>query len=157
MEHQSWNLGKFGSPDGAIVPRRENQDVPLARIADGTSKTVLFCETAELERSNWFHAQQTFVCGFLPQDSQVADHCTPYFRNWTTNDWVPGLNGNRTALGHGPTSSDPDRRYNTDQTDVLRRSWGPSNSIVNGIVVHGLCDGSVQEINCDIEPRSISR
>jgi hypothetical protein len=144
---------RVGAPDGVVIPYRENQDAPLARIADGTSKTFLFCESAELERSNWFQAQQTFVCGFLPQDSQVADRCTPYLTYQIPSVWVPGLNGDRTALGYGPTWSDPDRRYNTDQADMLRRSWGPSNSIVNGIVVHGLCDGSVQEINYDIEPR----
>jgi prepilin-type N-terminal cleavage/methylation domain-containing protein len=152
-------------PDGMIVPDKLSRGQSMARMADGTSKTAVMCESRELAKSNWYTPQQTFVCGFLPEDTKPIDqdksNFFPYFKDgeWTI---APGT-VDRTALNYGPPlpgakgklpPGAATQAYNGDAKDPLARDWGPSSFNMGGIVIHGMGDGSVQEItNQLVEPK----
>jgi hypothetical protein len=148
------------SPDGMIIPEKTLRGYPTARMADGTSKTALVVESREAARSNWYHPQESFVVGFLPADSTPIDAAAsnyyPYFKfdpdpaaQWNFNPQA----GNRTALNFGPSIRHAFATYHGLAGDPLERSWGPSSLHDGGIVIVGMGDGSVQEINADaIDP-----
>lgn len=153
-------------PDGMIIPDKQGRGQSMARMADGTSKTAIICESREQEKSNWYVPQQVFVCGFLPEDTVATDENKtqfyPYFNN---GEWVPVPNNDRTALNYGPARpgkaanplANPNgvkQAYNGDPKDPLARTWGPSSMNMGGIVIHGMGDGSVQEVaDQQIEPK----
>lgn len=143
-------------PDGMIIPDKLAKGASMARMADGTSRTAVLCESRELERSNWYTPQEVFVCGFLPGDStavkDVADQFYPYFHSDGSFVFNPEK-GNRTALNYGPTAKDAKQAYNADEKDPLRRTWGPSGGHTQDITIHGMGDGSVQEVPSDIDPQ----
>lgn len=152
-------------PDGMIIPDKLSRGQSMARMADGTSKTAVLCESRELTKSNWFIPQQAFVCGFLPEDTKPIDddksQFYPYFNN---GEWVPVPGNDRTALNYGPLPANAkipagaaaaaNQAYNGDPKDPLARAWGPSSVNMGGIVIHAMGDGSVQEVtNHGIEPK----
>jgi len=136
--------------DGVLIPGINGKGINFASIQDGTSKTFMFTESREESRSNWYDFQQTFVCGFLPGDTSVEnnDPLTGIPRlegnplKWVFNEKA----GDRTALNFGPTMKEPKLAYNADEKDPLRRTWGPSSSHPNGVVIHANTDASIVEI-----------
>ncbi|MGC4006373.1 MAG: hypothetical protein QM811_25920 [Pirellulales bacterium] len=115
-------------PDGMIIPDKLGKGQSMARMSDGTSKTAVLCESRETTRSNWYDAQQTFVCGFLPGDAVKVKEDEPAVYPFfdATGDFITDPKGEkRTALEYGPTPHDPKQAYNADQKDPLRREWGP--------------------------------
>jgi hypothetical protein len=132
----------------------------MARMADGTSKTAVLCESRELAKSNWYTPQQAFVCGFLPEDTQPIDDARsqfyPYFDQ--NGKWFPVPGNDRTALNYGPLEpgamegakivlpNGKTQAYNGDEKDPLARAWGPSSVNRGGVVIHAMGDGSVQEV-----------
>ncbi len=137
-------------PDGSGVRRRE--------IIDGWSKTILIAETAETERSNWYHWQQTFACGFLPGDTSVAgnDPQQTIPRQDKHSGWMFNTTaGDRTAINFGPTTSNRNHFYSSDKSDPLHRSWGPSNMESRNIstVRHAMADGVVLDISEEVDPK----
>ncbi|MGC4006374.1 MAG: DUF1559 domain-containing protein [Pirellulales bacterium] len=142
-------------PDGVITPHKLNGAVRIRHITDGTSKTLIYSESCEVARSNWFAAQQTFACGFLPGDAVPVEAgkptVYPYFDGTAT--WIPNPQGEtRTALDYGPSRTDPKRAYDADQKNPLRREWGPAANRPGGVVAHVRTDGSVTAISHGVEP-----
>jgi len=151
---------QFPKPDGLLIPDIRARGQSMSRVADGTSKTVVLCESREQERSNWFKPQQAFVCGFLPEDTTPIDEAkTEYYPHFQSQvfgySWLYNPSkGDRTALNMGPDSASARHAYNTvDPTDPLARAWGPSTGNSSLVTMHGMADGSVQEIANDIEPK----
>lgn len=139
-------------PDGMICPDKQSRGSSMARMADGTSKTAVICESRELEKSNWYEPTQSFVCGFLPADCEVnGDKLLPSFDGAT---WTPSSKGNdRTALDFGPTKEDAKRVYNA-AAGSLQRTWGPSGGHPIGtMILHAMGDGSVLAVSSDIDPK----
>ncbi len=132
--------------DGMIVPDRNGKGTSMARMADGTSKTALFNETRERQRSNWFLPQQSFVCGFLPSDSTpVGNESGDYYPYFPYPDWhFNPQHGDRTAINHTP--------YHQVTGDPLARAWGPSGTHPEGKMLVGMGDGSTVEIDSSVEP-----
>jgi type II secretory pathway pseudopilin PulG len=142
------------APDGMIVPDKLGRGQSMARMADGTSKTAVLCESRELAKSNWYIPQQAFVCGFLPEDTKPIDEQKTQYYPYFDKDmkWVPVPGNDRTALNYGPLPAGVKvpagvaaQAYNGDPKDPLARDWGPSSVNMGGIVIHGMGDGSVQE------------
>lgn len=137
--------------DGTIIPPIKGRGVGIKNITDGLTKSLLYCESREEQRSNWYRFQETFVCGFLPGDTSVDQNDPktglPRFdgENWLFNEKA----GDRTALNYGPTAKDPKAAYNADEKDPLRRTWGPSSSHGQGIVVHAMADSSIHAIKSE--------
>ena len=141
-------------PDGMIVPDKLGKGNSMARMADGTSRTAVACESREVERSNWFTPQESFVCGFLPEDSTaVTDPAGEFYPYFANDKYVGNPKSNRTALEYGPTEKSPNLAYNADAKDPLRRSWGPSGGHAPNITIHGMGDGSVNEVPANIDPK----
>jgi type II secretory pathway pseudopilin PulG len=147
--------------DGVVIPgdeRKSYRGAPLGSIRDGVSKTVMLTESTEAERSNWFHWQQTFVCGFLPGDTSVVnnDPLTGVPRVEQDQTWIFNKSaGDRTALNFGPrTSSANQQLYNAMPNDPLRRKFGPSSDHIGDVVVHVNADNSIREIvSTGIDPK----
>jgi prepilin-type N-terminal cleavage/methylation domain-containing protein len=144
-------------PDGTIIPGRDSRGQSLARMSDGTSKTILMCESREVERSNWYRPQESFTCAFLPSDTVKEEATGKYLPYFATKDgqmnWVPTPMIDRTALNYGPVF-DPKQAYNSNEKDPLRRSWGPSSIHPGDVVIHAVGDGSVQEISGSVDAQS---
>jgi hypothetical protein len=139
--------------DGVLIPsdaRKYYKGLSVGAIRDGTSKTVMLTESTEAERSNWFHWQQTFVCGFLPGDTSVAnnDPTTGVPRVEPDHTWIFNKNaGDRTALNFGPRQGSSNQQpYNAMPNDPLRRKLGPSSDHVADVVIHVNADASIREI-----------
>lgn len=156
--------GKATLADGIIIPSasvKGYKGISSAAIRDGVSKTLMLAETNEDERSNWYHWQQTFVCGFLPGDTSVPDHdpgkgiprvnlSAEKDKQWIFNQKA----GNRTALMFGSPTEHRRSPYNSDQNDPLRRTLGPSSEHGNNTVLHANADGSIREIDVNsIDPQ----
>jgi len=150
-----------------IIPDKLSRGQSMARMADGTSKTAVLCESREEAKSNWYTPQQAFVCGFLPEDTKPIDEEKSQFYPYFGADGWVGIPGNdRTALNYGPLPPGamegkklvlPDGKvqaYNGDAKDPLARDWGPSSVNRGGVVIHGMGDGSVQEVvDLQVEPK----
>ncbi|MDX1962642.1 MAG: DUF1559 domain-containing protein [Pirellulales bacterium] len=142
-------------PNGSAIPR----GVTMATVSDGTSRTVMLSESSERERSSWYDFQQTFACGFLPEDTSVEGNNPktgiPRFELDSDPEWVFNTEaGDRSALNYGPTPQEPNRFYNSVEKDPLRRSWGPSSSHPNSVVSHACVDSSIKDIVVElIEPK----
>ena len=137
-------------PDGMIVPDRQARGQSMARMADGTSKTIVLGESKEGVTQNgasttffrWYAPQETFACGW--GGGMGAGVNTPRFN---VAVWVPlaaGGNPDSIGLNFGP---DPNSstRFET-ATNAGPRSYGLSSDHMGGIVIHGMGDGSVQEV-----------
>jgi hypothetical protein len=148
-----------------IIPDKQARGQSMARMADGTSKTVVLCESREEAKSNWFTPQQVFVCGFLPEDTKPVDETNskyyPHFDAQGAWTIAPGA-VDRTAINYGPlpiaaqgkVPAAAKQAYNGDAKDPLARDWGPSSVNAGGVVIHGMGDGSVQEVtDTGIEPK----
>lgn len=140
-------------PDGMIIPTLGGRGQSLRHMSDGTSKTVILCESRELEKSNWYEPTQCFVVGFVPENSTPkGNNFYPFLENgkWIINPQM----GNPTALDYGPTAADPKRAYYAKDGDPLARTWGPSGGHPIGtMVLHAMGDGSVRAISNDIDPQ----
>ncbi len=160
---------KLPFADGMIIPDKLARGQSMARMADGTSKTAVLCESRELAKSNWFTPQQTFVCGFLPEDTKpIDDDKTNFYPYFNGGEWVPAPGIDRTALNYGPLqlpqaagakavavpAGAATQAYNGDAKDPLARDWGPSSVNMGGVVIHGIGDGSVQEVTKDVETKT---
>jgi prepilin-type N-terminal cleavage/methylation domain-containing protein len=142
--------------DGVLIPSSASKyfkGASIATVRDGVSKTFLLSQSQEPKNSNWYHWQQTFVCGFLPGDTSVenndpktgiprADMDAAADKQWIYNEKA----GDRTALNYGPSAADPNAAYNSIAKDPLNRTWGPSSPHIGGVVIHCNADISVREI-----------
>jgi hypothetical protein len=166
--HEVQNAPQFGpkfKPDGMIIPDKQMRGQSMARMSDGTSRTAVLIESREVKRSSWYDPQQSFVVGFLPADSAPIDAAAsnfyPYFNRPlpdpppepptapTAADWrFNPATGDRTALNFGPQGATPKAAYHG-----LERSWGPSSGHGGGIIMVGLGDGSVLELQDDVDPK----
>ena len=161
---------KQPSPDGMIIPDKLARGQSMARMVDGTSKTAVLSDSRELTKSNWYTPQQTFVCGFLPEDTKPIDEAKSQFYPYFDSEmkWVPIPGNDRTALNYGPLqfapaagvkavavpANAPKQAYNGDAKDPLARDWGPSSVNMGGVVITGMGDGSVHEVvDLKIDPK----
>ncbi len=140
------------APNGMIVP---GNGLPFTACKDGTSKTLMVCETIEPAMNCWYDGTTAWTTGInpntvdmFPPDDAVDPKTNP------KGFWkVPP--GGKTALNVGP-SPDTEIAYSPalesycDVPQVI--SWGPSSNHVNGVVVHLAVDGSVHVIAPDIDP-----
>lgn len=153
--------GTVNTPDGASVVA--NLGRKLGEITDGTSHTLHITESNEQYYARW-------VVGL---DSGIYTYCTKKLSSPTksgTNNFyaVPGFQQNK--LGPDATYADSTPWTNLDRdyeeypyewsslptsslqsgiTDATK--WGPS-SEHSGVVIHTFLDGSVHDIDVEIDP-----
>jgi len=139
------------APNGMIVPG-VGQSTRVC--TDGTSRTLMLCETIEPAMNCWYDGTTTWTTAINPNTvgtyppSQSVCSANPHgFRH------VP--EGGATALQVGPSptatiaySPEPAGYGATPQFI----SWGPSSNHSGGVVVHAAVDGSVHNITPDVDP-----
>jgi hypothetical protein len=139
------------APNGMIVPGSGSN---VKACIDGTSKTLMLCETIEPAMNCWYDGTTAWTTGINP--NSLADYppskvvsATNLKGFWT----VP--TGGSTALNVGPspkteTAYSPALAGYCATPQVI--SWGPSSNHPGGLVVHAAVDGSVHMISADIDP-----
>jgi Protein of unknown function (DUF1559) len=138
-------------PNGMIVP---GTGLNVKACTDGTSRTLMVCETIEPAMNCWYDGTTTWTTGINP--NSLRDY-PPSKAVTSTNSkgfWeVP--TGGTTALNVGPA---PDNGivYSNATSGYCEIpqviSWGPSSNHSGGIIVHAAVDGSVHLITSDIDP-----
>ena len=142
-------------PNGMIVP---GTGLNMKTCTDGTSKTLMLCETIEPAMNCWYDGTTTWTTGINP--NSLAKHApsrtnpTPWGADNPQKFWlVP--EGGSTALNVGP---DPDGQvaYSPALAGYCATpqmiSWGPSSNHPGGVVMHAAVDGSVHAIASNIDP-----
>ncbi|HEX4146525.1 MAG TPA: DUF1559 domain-containing protein [Pirellulales bacterium] len=138
-------------PNGMIVP---GTGLNVKACTDGTSKTLMLCETIEPAMNCWYDGTTAWTTAINPNSvglfppSKAVDPSTNPLGFWQ----VPA--GGTTALNVGPA---PDKTiaYSPALAGYCATpqviSWGPSSNH-SGVVVHAAVDGSVHVISPDIDP-----
>jgi hypothetical protein len=143
------------APNGMITP---GVGLNMKACTDGTSKTLMLCETIEPAMNSWYDGTTAWTTAINP-NSMAAN--PPSKTNPTTDGadnpnkfWhVPA--GGSTALNVGP---DPDTgvAYSPALAGYCATpqviSWGPSSNHPGGVVNHAAVDGSAHVITADIDP-----
>ncbi len=146
-------------PNGMLVP---GTGLNMKACTDGTSKTLMICETVEPAVNNWYDGTTTWTAGINP--NTVGGNSSP--SKSTTVNGVANANpqgywvvpsGGATALNIGPA---PITTIQYGMAGItgwslptsLAISWGPSSNHSGGLVVHGAVDGSVHGITTDVDP-----
>jgi len=143
------------APNGMIVP---GVGLNMKACTDGTSKTLMLCETIEPAMNCWYDGTTAWTTAINP-NSMAAN--PPSRANPTAAGadnpnkfWnVPA--GGSTALNVGP---DPDTAiaYSPALAGYCATpqviSWGPSSNHEGGVVNHAAVDGSVHAITEDVDP-----
>ena len=124
----------------------------MKACTDGTSKTLMICETIEPAVNSWYDGTVAWTTGINPGTISSYPPVTTVSPQsfWT----VP--TGGSTALMVGPapiaTVSYGSGIAMVPWTTTYPVSWGPSSNHSGGVVVHGAIDGSVHNITTDVDP-----
>ena len=140
---------------GTIISKMDSnfRGLKIRELVDGTSKTVIICETKAEKYSSWYSGQSAWVIGFHPDAIPTVTIQADGF-NGVTND---GSFQNTTALNSGrplivqpgtPEANDP---WYSEQMSGEQRDWGPSSDHGGGVVVHSYADGHTQAITDAID------
>jgi type II secretory pathway pseudopilin PulG len=152
------------APNGMIVP---GPGLNIKACTDGTSKTLMVCETIEPAMNCWYDGTTAWTTAINP--NSVAAN-PPSKANPTAAGaenpngfWVEPAGGS-TALNVGP-APDAAVAYSPALAGYCATpqviSWGPSSEHQGGVVVHLAVDGSAhaiaQEINATLYMHLITR
>jgi prepilin-type N-terminal cleavage/methylation domain-containing protein len=147
---------------GTIVSRAtSNRGRKVGEVVDGTSKTIMLCESKDDSVSTWFDASGAFTIGFKPdQDSSVIVAQTGA-AGQVYNDGLDGMPEASTNLNIGPASPTgttpfalPAASFNTGGS--TNRIWGNSSNHP-GLTLHTYVDNHAQAISDNIDPSTYYR
>jgi prepilin-type N-terminal cleavage/methylation domain-containing protein len=140
------------APNGMIVP---GTGLNMRDCTDGTSKTLMLCETIEPAMNCWYDGTTTWTTGINPNTvgTYPPERTAAQWNNPKGYWSVPA--GGATALLVGPAPN-KDTAYSPALAGYGATpqfiSWGPSSNHSGGVVVHAAIDGSVYNITPDIDP-----
>jgi prepilin-type N-terminal cleavage/methylation domain-containing protein len=147
------NQGGKSHPNGVIFPGGK---ISINQIADGSSNTVLACETRESSLAAWFEGTTAAVVGFEkdPTFQSIMKHPDHPISNGKYSYPVSGdvsLNYGSETVGDITDPSKP-RLYMTASIAPGNIPWvhGPS-SYHGNIVNHVFGDGAVRSVSSDID------
>jgi len=129
--------------NGVIVP---NKGINLRAITDGTSKTLVVCESLEESLNSWLDGGVNWRAGANPNN--------PAPPKLDAKKFLVMAKGDTTSLNVGPGSPDPGTRYLTKakSPNGYEWAWGPSSRHAGGVVMHVYADAGVRPISESIEP-----
>jgi len=151
-------------PNGVLVPPLNGNPpngLNMKSVLDGTSKTIIVCETKEQCFNSWYDGTVAWTVGNngslqLPATSVNSKNptATPPILFWS----VPS--GSPSAINVGPRPQTPGNAFNTATTGSGGApgyksgpwQWGPSSDHAGGVIIHLACDASVHSITEDIDP-----
>ena len=142
--------------NGIIVfPEQSNANphkgLSMRSVTDGTSKTVLFCESKEAAYSAWIDGQATWGVGAWPENIEVpaAQSTADGFIGFAKSD-ISSI----TSLAQAAAAR---HDYSMIYMEASRfggsydRRFGPSSDHADGVVVHAFADGHVSVIEPHID------
>jgi prepilin-type N-terminal cleavage/methylation domain-containing protein len=142
-------------PNGMIVP---GSGLNMKSCTDGTSKTLLICETLEPAVNSWYDGTTAWTTAINPNTVVIGS--TPSRSTALTNNirgyWI-ALSPAQTALNIGPSPIPTNAYMPTSLSGIplwastYPVSWGPSSNHSAGVVIHAGVDGSVHGISSDID------
>lgn len=141
------------NPNGMIVP---GTGLNMKACTDGSSKTVMICETIEPAYNCWYDGTTAWTTGINPGSCSATVGTNPTTSVSPLGYWTPSSGGSlQTALQVGPSPVATVAYANAvtglaNGTPII--SWGPSSNHSGGVVVHGAVDGSVHNLTPDTDP-----
>lgn len=143
--------------NGAMASKqaRNGKGYKVEELTDGTSKTLLLCESREINYGSWYDGQCTWVTGMRDPSGMSGDTeaVTDTDVVILTVDGYWGINNNKGhAINFGPTiEGDTSKRYLGNQANVWPasgpRNWGPSSQHPGGQVSHVFADNHTQTLS----------
>jgi Protein of unknown function (DUF1559) len=139
------------TPNGMIVP---GTGLNFKACTDGTSKTLMLCETIEPAMNCWYDGTTTWTTAINPNTVGADPPNREVSPSNPKGFWQVPV-GCTTALQVGP-SPNSEQVYSPALVGYGANpraiSWGPSSNHAGGVVVHGMIDTSARNINPDIDP-----
>jgi len=124
----------------------QGRGVRIREIKDGTSKTLMLCETRETVYASWYDGQAAWVVGIDPSSRIIK-----------TDDFLPGAT--KHLINVGSKTGNTQEAYSsvgllggTAWPGAVPRQWGPSSQHVGGVVMHAFADGHTQAISDQVDP-----
>jgi prepilin-type N-terminal cleavage/methylation domain-containing protein len=167
MPGTHWKSATEVEENGVIVSRAATKEAGARTfsqddIGDGTSKTILLCESKEEVYAAWIDGQAMWTTAFPAMYDGVAQQ--QEFTSITDidpEDGVDDIIGDTWSSGvnYGQDTDSDDTSTATDATYYASnapftppRGWGPSSQHRNGVVLHVFADGHTAIVTDDIEP-----
>ncbi|HEX4143329.1 MAG TPA: DUF1559 domain-containing protein [Pirellulales bacterium] len=143
------------APNGMIVP---GVGLNMKACTDGTSKTLMLCETIEPAMNCWYDGTTAWTTAINPNSMAVHPpskaNPTAAGADNPNGFWIVPAGGS-TALNVGP-NPDSAIAYSPALAGYCATprviSWGPSSNHEGGVVNHAAVDGSAHAITADIDP-----
>ena len=128
-----------------------NKGLSFRSVTDGTSKTLLFCESREQGYAAWMDGQATWVVGAWPENVEIPTEtgAADGLLGWPDTDFT-----SITSLAAGRDAQfDPSAIYmeKTRMGTTMDRRFGPGSNHVDGLVHHTFVDGHVMPLSPDID------
>ncbi|GAK50726.1 hypothetical protein U14_01959 [Candidatus Moduliflexus flocculans] len=135
-------------PNGVIYPGGKTS---IRDIVDGTTNTLIACETKEITLAAWFDGATAAVVGLVVNGNtnspvSFTKQTVPPTANYGIPTPLTGTNKVVTTLNYGDDSVNPPKQYLTTGPDGLPWVHGPS-SEHPGVVNHLLGDASVRSVS----------
>jgi prepilin-type N-terminal cleavage/methylation domain-containing protein len=165
MPGSHWKSDTEVEENGVIVSKAATEEAGARSfsqddIGDGTSKTILLCESKEEVYAAWIDGQAMWTTAFPAMYDGVAQQ--QEFTSITDTDpedgvddiigdtWSSGVNYGQSD----DTSTATDTTYYAENApfDSIPRGWGPSSQHRNGVVLHVFADGHTAIVTDEIEP-----
>jgi prepilin-type N-terminal cleavage/methylation domain-containing protein len=148
-------------PDGAMYPGTYADGARESDFGDGTTNTVMACETIEQTYARWMLGTEATLAG-LPSKGDPANASTTIAWNQTYNFYAPqGFNGKFDAEGAIPSNVKTYLGYNytpPQATGGTQNLYDPTNKIHYGpssqhanVVNHLFADGGARPIQNSID------
>ena len=144
-------------PNGVLIPSVTGAPpygLNMKSVLDGTSKTLIVCETKEQCINSWYDGTVAWTVAYNPNSSIPSKGMVAP----VTGFWIAPVGGT-SALNVGPRPATPGTVYLTSSTVSPGLptftgpwQWGPSSDHSGGVVIHLACDASVHSITEDIDP-----
>jgi len=134
--------GDAAEANGVIAPGKGTM---IKAIKDGTSRTLIGCETRERAMNAWIDGSVNWVVGANPNSPPPVPDKDGHLA-------MP--KGSTTALGVGPGAPAKSTRYLTKSNSPvgMEWAWGPSSEHTGGVVMHVYADAAVRGQSPDIDP-----
>ena len=168
MPGTHWKSATEIEENGVIVSRAATKEAGARSfsqddIGDGTSKTILLCESKEEVYAAWIDGQAMWTTAFPAMYDGVAQQ--QEFTSITDidpEDGVDDIIGDTWSSGvnYGQDTDSDDTSTATETTyyaenapfNTAPRGWGPSSQHRNGVVLHVFADGHTAIVTDNIEP-----
>ena len=135
---------------GAIISKRKrnSKGLKIRDLTDGTSKTIILCESKRQGYSSWYSGQSAFVVAMRPDD-QLEPAYKEDGALGVEDTTLSGLNWGRDILldvDANPDQADDWYCTSWEDGDTNPRDWGPSSDHAGGVIVHAFADGHTRSL-----------